>query len=224
MPFILILLGANITIFYFTTKWENMEKDNVIFWFRYVPSIARSLALVIIAKIYDLIAKYSTYLENRKQEDIYELIMSIKVFAFRLISDFTAVIYSAIVTRDIFRLKTLLYTHILIKYLSEIGLRFFYTIILNHFFKRIYFKKVHKKTKEHPINNSQTVKDFIHNNIQGKNKEENNNNNINNEKIYKENIKYNENDLKLKENNITTQRSNNQVKSEEKFLTTTKKS
>lgn len=111
-----------------------MEKDKKLFLFRYVPSIAKSLALVIIGKIYDLIAKYSTYLENRKQEDIYELIMSIKVFAFRFISDFTAVIYSAIVTRDIFRLKTLLYTHIFIKYLSEIDLNFFYTI-LNYFLK-----------------------------------------------------------------------------------------
>ena len=69
LPLILILLGANVCVFYFTTKWEDLEKDNDKFWFRYLPSIVRSLALVIIAKIYDIIAHYSTYLENRKQED-----------------------------------------------------------------------------------------------------------------------------------------------------------
>ena len=208
LPLILILLGANIVVFYFTTKWEDKAKGNEIFWFRYVPSIARSIALVIIAKIYNLIAKYSTYLENRKQEDVYELVMSIKIFIFRLISDFTAVIYSAIVTRDIFRLKTLLYTHIVIKYLSEIGLRFFYTVILNHFFKRIYFNKVEKKTREYPIYKKKFEDEIF----------KNNNQEIKNE--IKDNI--NGNDLKLKENNIITQRDYNRVKSEEIVLTNNK--
>ena len=129
LPLIILLLCADVAVYYFTTKWEDLEKENINFLYRYVPSIVRSLVLVVIAKIYDIIAVYSTYLENRKQEDIYELIMSLKIFIFRLISDFTAVIYSAIVTRDIFRLKTLLYTDIFIKYLLEIGIRYFYPIL-----------------------------------------------------------------------------------------------
>ena len=119
----------------------------------------RSLALVIVAKIYDMIALYSTRLENRKQEDIYEMVMGVKVFIFRLISDFTAVIYSAIVTRDIYRLKTLLYTHIIIKYISEFGSRFFYPLFWNYFFKKIYFKKVVSKTKLYPIKHEDKIED-----------------------------------------------------------------
>ena len=207
LPFILLLLGANILVFYFTTKWEDKSKDDEVFWYRYLPSICRSLGLVIIAKIYDILARYSTYLENRKQEDIYELIMSIKVFIFRLISDFMAVIYSAIVTRDIYRLKTLLYTHICIKYLSEIGLKFFYPVILNHFFKRIYFKKVQKKTKEYPIYNTKLENYSFKNNYLEKN---------NDKKIIN-----NEIDLKLKQNILDTINSN-QIKNEEIRTTKTK--
>ena len=155
LPFIILLLGADILVFYFTTKWEDLVKTNEKFWFRYVPSIVRSLALVIVAKIYDMIAVYSTRLENRKQEDIYEMVMGVKVFIFRLISDFTAVIYSAIVTRDIYRLKTLLYTHICIKYLSEIGSKFFYPYFWIYFSKKYYFKKVMSKTKLYPIKNEE---------------------------------------------------------------------
>ena len=151
LPFIILLLGADILVFYFTTKWEDLVKTNEKFWFRYVPSIVRSLALVIVAKIYDMIAVYSTRLENRKQEDIYEMVMGVKVFIFRLISDFTAVIYSAMVTRDIYRLKTLLYTHIVIKYLSEIGGRFVYPFLWHYFLKKYYFKKVDSKAKLYPI-------------------------------------------------------------------------
>ena len=221
LPFILILLGANIVVFYFTTKWEDMEKQNPNFWYRYVPSIARSLGLVIIAKIYDIIANYSTYLENRKQEEVYELVMSIKIFIFRLISDFMAVIYSAIVTRDIIRLKTLLYTHICIKYLSEIGIRFLYPILWNYFFKKVYFKKVQKKTKEYP----KSINNNINNIDEQLPTNKDNNNNINIENINKEIIK---NDLRLKENNLETQRDFNRIKSEQvplsakKSLTTLK--
>ena len=92
--------------------------------------------MVIVAKIYDMIAVYSTRLENRKQEDIYEMVMGVKVFIFRLISDFTAVIYSTIVTRDIYRLKTLLYTHILLNMYLKLAVNFFI-----HFFGIIFSKK-----------------------------------------------------------------------------------
>ena len=159
LPFIILLLGADILVFYLTTKWEDKVKENEKFWYRYLPSIVRSLALVIVAKIYDMIALYSTRLENRKQEDIYEMVMGVKVFIFRLISDFTAVIYSAIVTRDIYRLKTLLYTHIIIKYISEFGSRFFYPLFWNYFFKKIYFKKVVSKTKLYPIKHEDKIED-----------------------------------------------------------------
>ena len=178
LPFIILLLGADILVFYLTTKWEDKVKENEKFWYRYVPSIVRSLALVIVAKIYDMIAVYSTRLENRKQEDIYEMVMGFKVFIFRLISDFTAVIYSAIVTRDIYRLKTLLYTHICIKYVSEIGSRFFYPLIWNYFFKKIYFKKVLSRTKLYPIKSAEAKYEPNINNI---------NNNINNISSPKEN-------------------------------------
>ena len=198
LPFIILLLGADILVFYFTTKWEDKVKENEKFWYRYLPSIVRSLALVIVAKIYDMIALYSTRLENRKQEDIYEMVMGVKVFIFRLISDFTAVIYSAIVTRDIYRLKTLLYTHIIIKYISEFGSRFFYPFFWNYFFKKIYFKKVVSKTKLYPIKHEEKKDDNktninnINNNINSPKENQVNNNVIdinNNQNILNINTK-----------------------------------
>ena len=226
LPFIILLLGADIFVFYFTTKWEDHVKEDEKFWFRYVPSIARSLALVIVAKIYDMIAVYSTRLENRKQEDIYEMVMGAKVFVFRLISDFTAVIYSAIVTRDIYRLKTLLYTHICIKYLSEIGSRFLYPLLWNHFFKKIYFKKVLAKTKLYPIKfdeiKYETKDNILKEEVKINNEKEIKNdqdvlkiNNINNQEIKQRNTDRSEKTLKSEEIPINTDIENN-----EKPLTT----
>ena len=34
LPFIILLLGADILVFYFTTKWEDLVKTNEKFWFR----------------------------------------------------------------------------------------------------------------------------------------------------------------------------------------------
>ena len=212
LPFIILLLGADILIFYLTTKWEDLVKKNENFWFRYVPSIVRSLSLVIVAKIYDMIAVYSTYLENRKQEDIYEIVMGVKVFIFRLISDFTAVIYSAIVTRDIYRLKTMLYTHILIKYVSEIGSKFLYPLVWNYFFKKIYFKKVNSKTRLYPIKFDEKKYDInnIDNNM---NEIKINDTKINNEK--ENNNKLKEPDaLKINLNTINSQTSDRALKKE----------
>lgn len=214
LPLIILLLGADVAVYYFTTKWEDLEKENENFWFRYVPSIVRSLVLVVIAKIYDIIAVYSTYLENRKQEDIYELIMSLKIFIFRLISDFTAVIYSAIVTRDIVRLKTLLYTDIFIKYLSEIGIRYFYPILWNYFFKKIYFKRVNKKTKQYNMDNielGKVINPNMNYDIKADRSDDRNNHIIET---------MNGNELKLKENQheINTERDNKRIKSENEYL------
>ena len=60
LPFIILLLIIDIGIFYVTTKWEDRVKVNGNFLFKYFPSIARSLALVIVGKIYDMFAVYST--------------------------------------------------------------------------------------------------------------------------------------------------------------------
>ena len=215
LPLIILLLGADVAVYYFTTKWEDLEKENENFWYRYVPSIVRSLVLVVIAKIYDIIAVYSTLLENRKQEDIYELIMSLKIFIFRLISDFTAVIYSAIVTRDIVRLKTLLYTDIFIKYLSEIGIRYFYPLFWNYFFKKIYFKRVHKKTKQYNMDNIELGK-IINPYMNYEIKTDKNDDDINNHIIDTTNI----NELKLKENQqeISKKGENKRSRSENEYL------
>ena len=219
LPLIILLLGADILVFYLTTKWEDLVKTNEKFWFRYLPSIVRSLALVIVAKIYDMIAVYSTRLENRKQEDIHEMVMGVKVFIFRLISDFTAVIYSAIVTRDIFRLKTLLYTHIIIKYFSEIGTKFFYPFLWAYFSKKYYFKKVVSRTKPYP-----KAIDSKKNDDQNFSQKEEQN--TQEEKFNKENENFKNQDL-LKINNlepgINTERTEKSLKSEEnqeKYLKT----
>ena len=218
LPFIILLLGADILVFYFTTKWEDKVKTNEKFWFKYVPSIVRSLALVIVAKIYDMIAVYSTRLENRKQEDIYEMVMGVKVFIFRLISDFTAVIYSAIVTRDIYRLKTLLYTHICIKYLSEIGGKFFYPFLWHYFIKKFYFKKVDSSTRLYPKKDLEKYNEYNNKDISEKQKDEKTTFNT---KFYKEQELIKDHDI-LRINNrnqiLNTERTEKALKSEENPL------
>ena len=147
LPVILGLLIADIIIFYYTTKWEDKIEFHNNFLYRYIPSIIRSIGLTIISYIYDYYAWWSNYRENYKQKIVFENVLIIKIIAFRLVSDLTAVLYNAFVTKEIDRVKTLLYTNIIIKYLTEIGLKFFYPICVYWIRRKYYFNKIETSNK-----------------------------------------------------------------------------
>ena len=147
LPIILILLIGDIIVFYYTTKWEDKTSTHSNFLYRYIPSIVRSIALTIVSYIYDYYAWWSNYKENYKHKHVFENVLIIKIFAFRLVSDLTAVIYNILVTKQIDRVKTLLYSNIIVKYLTEIGLKFFYPIGLHLIRRKYYFRKVSESKK-----------------------------------------------------------------------------
>ena len=157
LPVILGLLIADIIIFYYTTKWEDNIEFHKNFLYRYIPSIIRSIGLTAISYVYDYYAWWSNYRENYKQKIVFENVLIIKIIAFRLVSDLTAVLYNAFVTKEIDRVKTLLYTNIFIKYLTEIGLKFFYPIGVYWIRRKYYFNKISTSNK---IFYEKEIKDF----------------------------------------------------------------
>ena len=149
LPLILILLAGDVIIFYYTTKWESDNNKSTHFVLQYFPSIIRTVGMSIISFIYDFVAKYFAEKENHKFEDEYDNTLIVKVFVFRLIADLTSVLYSAIVQKNISNLKVLIYTNLLVKYLSEIGVKCVLPFVKTWFFTKLYFKFVAKNEKEY---------------------------------------------------------------------------
>ena len=148
-PLILLFIGLIIISSYFVTVWEDSVQNETNYFFKFFPSLIRALSLVIIFDIYDYFISYVTNLENIKYEDDFENTLILRVFLFRLIVDFISIFYNVFFTKNIYRLKVLLYTNILMRFIIEIIVRILYPIISNHLSRRIYFKKVSKKLKHH---------------------------------------------------------------------------
>ena len=149
LPLILILLAADVVVFYYTTKWEDNTEENSSLIFQYLPSIVRSIGLSIISYIYDFVANYFAIKENHKYQEVYERVLIVKIFGFRLIADLTSVLYSSLVQKNIENLKVLIYTNLIIKYLSEIGIRVCLPFVTQWFFTRQYFNFVLQKGKKY---------------------------------------------------------------------------
>ena len=162
LPFILFFVGIIMFSSHYITIWEDSVQDANNFFYKYFPSFIRSLSLVIIFYIYDYIILYTTNIGNIKYEDEYEYSLIFKIFIFRLIIDFISIFYNVFFTKNIYRLKVLLYTNIIMRFIAEIIIRILYPIISNHLFRRFYFKKVEKKSKyyySNDNNNDKTSKD-----------------------------------------------------------------
>ena len=149
LPFILLFMGIIVVSSYFVTIWEDSVQNETNYFFKFFPSLIRALSLVIIFYIYDYVVLYTTNLGNIKYEDEYETDLIIRVFVFRLTADFISIFYNVFFTKNIYRLKVLLYTNIIMRFLIEIIIRIIYPIISNNLSRRIYFKKVEKKLKTH---------------------------------------------------------------------------
>ena len=159
LPFILLFIGIIIISSYYVTIWEDSAQNETNFFFKFFPSVIRALSLVVIFYIYDYIILYVTNLGNIKYEDEFENTLIIRVFIFRLIGDFISTFYNVFFTKNIYRLKVLLYTNIFMRFLMEIIIRILYPIISNHISRKIYFKKVQKKLKIHFLKKESNTKE-----------------------------------------------------------------
>ena len=210
-PFILILWAGNVLVFYYTTRWENNLDFRTPIYIYYLPTIVRSIGLYLISYLYDVIAWKSNNFENYKYQEVYDKVLIVKIFSFRLISDLTAVIYSSLVQKEIDRLKTLLYTNIIVKYLCEIGMKFFLPIFMNRFLKNTYFEKINKngqyyyededekKNLVSVYDSKKTMNKVLPKNINEDNQNKNNNNiktNNNSDFIENNNNNYNNSETK----------------------------
>ena len=147
LPVILIFVGIVMGCSHFLTIWENNVQKEKNYFFRFFPSVLRALILVIINYVYDSVVVKLNNIENIKYEDDYEYSIIIRIFLFRLINDFISAFYNVFLTKDIYRLKVLLYTNIILRFLAEIIIRILLPIILNFFSRKAYFKKVENKTR-----------------------------------------------------------------------------
>ena len=153
LPFIVLFIGIIVVSSYFVTIWEDSAQNETNYFFKFFPSLIRSLSLVIIFYIYDYVVLYTTNLGNIKYEDDYETALIIRVFVFRLIVDFISIFYNVFFTKNIYRLKVLLYTNIIMRFLIEMIIRIVFPIISNNLSRRIYFKKVERKLKPYFFKN-----------------------------------------------------------------------
>ena len=187
LPPVLIFIGITIVSSYFVTLWENKVQNEKNFFFKFFPSFVRALSLVIIFYVYDNIILYTTNIANIKYEDEYEFSLIFRIFIFRFVIDFISIFYNVFFTKNIYRLKVLLYTNIILRFIAEIIIRIIYPIISNNISRRIYFKKVEKRAKIHKISNKinkKNIDDLKANLKQSENerlKNENSKENIDNE-------------------------------------------
>ena len=187
LPILLLFIAIVMSSSHYITLWENKVQDEKNYFFRFFPSFLRALSLSIIYYIYDHIVLKITNVGNIKYEDEYEYMLIFRVFLFRLINDFISAFYNIFLTKNIYRLKVLLYTNIIFRFLAEIVIRISFPIISNYFAKKKYFTEV--EIKLNYVDKEKEEKNEIKDLKQSENanltnddeiivKEENNNNNI----------------------------------------------
>ena len=156
LPVLLAFVAIVMFSSHYVTLWEDKVQDEKNYFFRFFPSFLRALSLVVIYYIYDHVVLKLTKIGNIKYEDEYEFIIIIRIFLFRFINDFISAFYNVFLTKNIYRLKVLLYTNIIFRFLAEIVIRISFPVISNYFSKKKYFNK--KDTKEKEIIDDNDIK------------------------------------------------------------------
>ena len=146
IPVLLFFVAIVMTSSHYITSWENKVQDEKNYFFRFFPSFLRALSLSIIYYIYDHVVLKLNQIGNIKYEDDYESLLIIRIFLFRFINDFISAFYNVFLTKNIYRLKVLLYTNIIFRFIVEIVIRISFPIISNYFYKKSYFDKVDIKS------------------------------------------------------------------------------
>ena len=145
LPVFLLFIAIVMTSSHYITLMEDKVQDEKNYFFRFFPSFLRALSLVIIYYIYDHVVLKITKVGNIKYEDEYEFMLIIRIFLFRFINDFISAFYNVFMTKNIYRLKVLLYTNIIFRFLAEILVRILFPIISNFCARKKYFKDVQKR-------------------------------------------------------------------------------
>ena len=153
LPVLLFFVAIVMSSSHYVTLWENKVQDEKNYFFRFFPSFLRAFSLTLIYYIYDHIVLKITNVGNIKYEDEYEIVLIIRVFLFRFINDFISAFYNVFLTKDIYRLKVLLYTNIIFRFLAQILIRILFPIISNYFSKKKYYKQVQNKSSSKELEN-----------------------------------------------------------------------
>ena len=146
LPVLLLFVAIVMSMSNYVTLWENRVQNEKNYFFRFFPSVLRAIGLTIIYYIYDYVVLKITSIGNIKYEDDYEFILIIRIFMFRLINDFISSFYNVFLTKNIYRLKVLLYTNIIFRFLIQIIIRITFPIISNYFSRKNYYQKVREKS------------------------------------------------------------------------------
>ena len=162
LPVLLAFVAIVMFSSHYVTLWEDKVQDEKNYFFRFFPSFLRALGLVVIYYIYDHVVIKIAKVGNIKYEDEYEFIIIIRIFLFRFINDFISAFYNVFLTKNIYRLKVLLYTNIIFRFLAEIVVRISFPIISNYFAKKKYFNKKDISQQEMKEDNEpkESVKDI----------------------------------------------------------------
>ena len=158
LPVLLLFVAIVMGMSNYVTLWENKVQNESNYFFKFFPSVLRALGLTIIYYIYDYVVLKITYVGNIKYEDDYEFMLIIRIFMFRLINDFISAFYNVFLTKDIYRLKVLLYTNIIFRFFAQIIVRITFPILSNYCSKKKYYNKVQEKSFYADIENNNKYK------------------------------------------------------------------
>jgi hypothetical protein len=146
LPVNLILIVFVILVFIFTNKYGSEYKN--VDYLRFLPSIINSVSISVVGVLYEYATLYLTNLENHKYQDRYEAIIIIKLFAFKFIINFLAVIFNIFIYGNFENLHVLLYTLIMSKIASHIIVRYLKPFVMFKINKFIYFYKIRQSIKK----------------------------------------------------------------------------
>ncbi len=99
----------------------------------------KSSTITCINYLYNTIALKFVNIENHKYKDSHENSLIMKIFVFRMVTNLTAIILTVFVDQDIHKVKQLIYTLLVMKDVSDLGLRFIYPGVILFLKKRAYF-------------------------------------------------------------------------------------
>ena len=135
-------------------------------------ALIKSFSITIINYAYNSLASKFVFMENHKYKEDHEKSLILKIFVFRMINNLTAIIFTAFVKQDIDEVKYLIYELLIVKDISDIGLRFVYPGLVFFLRKKRYFYVVRliQSQKLREIMNKKNLNNKIYKNELDKNK------------------------------------------------------
>jgi len=145
------------------------------FWV-FIPSrifiklgLVKSVSINIISFLYNFLAFYFVENENHKYQETYDNSLIVKVFAFRMVMNLTAVCITTFVEQNLDQVKLIIYNIIIIKGISDAVSRFFVPGAQYYYMKYKFYLNVknfmnilglNKSNNQNSIQKCSTVKTF----------------------------------------------------------------